>query len=228
MLELSLTPQQLERVFYVFGIVPARYSDPRWAEWVGFPMHDYWPFLTNVFLHGGWLHVLGNMWMLWIFGDNVEDRMGSGRFLAFYLLCGIAASVAHRFVNADSTVPAIGASGAISGVMGAYLLLFPRSRIILLVPILFLPFFFEVPAIAFLGIWFLMQLVSGTLALAGPEQAGGIAFWAHVGGFAVGMLSLPLFLIGRRPRRVERDETGFETGRSPRGGPYFRRTLRRR
>ncbi|HEB54379.1 MAG TPA: rhomboid family intramembrane serine protease [bacterium] len=215
LVELSLTPEQLEALFYLFGVVPARYTHPRWAEWVGFPMQDYWPFLTNMFLHGGWAHVLGNMWTLWIFGDNVEDRLGPGRFFVFYISCGIAAGLTHWFVNADSTVPAVGASGAIAGVMGAYFVLFPHSRIILMVPILFVPFFFELPAIAYLGFWFLMQLVSGAFALAGPEQAEGIAFWAHVGGFVAGMLLLPLFLIAHRPRRFERDEFGFETAWSP-------------
>ncbi len=221
-LELSLEPAQLEALFHLFGIVPARYSHPDWAVWVGFPADDYWPFLTNMFLHGGWMHVLGNMWTLWIFGDNVEDRLGPTRFLLFYLGCGIAAGVVHGFVNHDSTVPAVGASGAIAGVMGAYFVLFPRSRLILMVPILFLPFFFEIPAVAYLGYWFLLQLVSGSMALVGPEQAGGIAFWAHVGGFAAGILLLPLFLLGRHTRRFERDEFGFEAGWSPSRGPTFR------
>lgn len=224
--ELSLRPDQLEELFYLFGIVPARYSDPEWAERVGFPMQDYWPFLTNMFLHGGWAHLLGNMWTLWIFGDNVEDRMGPGRFLAFYVLCGLAASVTHWLVNADSTVPAVGASGAIAGVMGAYFLLFPRSRIILMVPVFFFPFFFELPAIAYLGFWFLMQLMSGAFALAGPEQASGIAFWAHIGGFVAGMVLMPFFIFARRQRPFERDEFGFETAWTPHDWPRRKRADR--
>ena len=107
--ELTLAPEELERLFYLFGVVPARYSDPQWARWVGFPVDDYWPFVTSMFLHGGWMHLIGNMWTLWIFGDNVEERMGRGRFLAFYLFCGLAAGLTHWLTNIDSTVPTIGA-----------------------------------------------------------------------------------------------------------------------
>jgi membrane associated rhomboid family serine protease len=212
LLQASLTPAALEQVIHLFGIVPARYSHPEWAEWIGFPADDYWPFLTSQFLHGGWLHLLANVWTLWIFGDNVEDRLGHGRFLAFYLACGVAAGVAHGVVNPTSTVPAIGASGAISGVMGAYFVSFPRSRIILLVPILFYPLFFEVPAVFYLALWFLMQLSSGTVALAQSASASGVAFWAHVGGFAAGILFLFPFLLGRGRRALARDEYGIDAG----------------
>ena len=119
--ELSLEPEDLERLFYLFGVVPARYTHPEWALQIGLPVDDYWPFLTCMFLHGGWGHVIGNMWTLWIFGDNVEDRMGPGRFLIFYLLMGVLAGVTHWFTNAQSAVPTVGASGAIAGVLGAYL-----------------------------------------------------------------------------------------------------------
>ena len=116
--ELTLPPAMLERLFYLFGMVPARYTHPAWALLVGFPVDDYWPFLTSMFLHGGWLHIISNMWTLWIFGDNVEDRMGPVRFVIFYMLCGVAAGVVHWFANPDSTIPAVGASGAIAGVIG--------------------------------------------------------------------------------------------------------------
>jgi membrane associated rhomboid family serine protease len=170
-----------------FGLVPAAFS------WV--------TVFTSMFLHGGLLHFGGNMLYLWIFGDNVEDRMGHGRFLAFYLLCGIAAAVAQTFTDPGSTIPMVGASGAIAGVMGAYFVLYPRSRIVTLVPIFFFIQIIEVPAIFFLGIWFLMQFVSGVGSIAsatGGEPAGGIAFWAHVAGFVAGVTAVWVF---RRPER---------------------------
>jgi len=138
------------------------------------------------------------MWMLWIFGDNVEDRMGPFGFLVFYLVCGVAAGLIHLVTNAGSTVPAVGASGAIAGVMAAYFLLFPHARIVAMFPILFWPVFFEVPAFLYVGFWFLAQFFSGTLSLASPSQVSGIAWWAHIGGFATGLLTFWLFL---RPRR---------------------------
>src|SRR5580700_7221587 len=186
--ELALPQETLEQVFYLFGIVPARFAHPNWAARVGFPVNDYWPLLTHQFLHGGWLHIIGNMWTLWIFGDNVEDRMGPLRFAIFYLICGSIAGVTQMLTNPDSVVPSVGASGAIAGVLGAYLLFFPTARLIVLIPILFFPFFFELPAVIFLAIWFFIQLFSGTAMLANPGQVGGIAFWAHVGGFIAGML----------------------------------------
>jgi membrane associated rhomboid family serine protease len=152
-------------------------------------------------LHGGWLHLIGNMWVLYLFGDNVEDRMGPARYLAFYLLCGLAASLTHYAINPGSTVPTIGASGAISGVLGAYLLLFPTARVITLVPVFIIPFFFEIPAVVYLGFWFVMQLFSGTLSLAGTESSEGVAWWAHVGGFVTGMALLPVFKKSRKQYR---------------------------
>ena len=198
--ELSLPEPLLEQAFYLFGIVPARYAHPDWAEEVGFPLHDYWPFLTHQFLHGGWLHVIGNMWTLWIFGDNVEDRMGHLRFLVFYLLCGAAAGFTQWFVNPHSTLPSVGASGAISGVLGAYFFWFPHARLIVLLPVLFLPFFFEVPAFLYLVYWFFIQLFSGAASLVGEHGTGGIAWWAHIGGFMAGGLLCWVFLAGHRKR----------------------------
>jgi membrane associated rhomboid family serine protease len=197
--ELTLPPAAADQMMYLFGIVPARFTDPEWASEVGFPS-TYLPFLTTMFLHGGWLHVIGNMWALWIFGDNVEDRMGPIRFVFFYLACGVAAGIIHVVTNPGSQVPAIGASGAIAGVMAAYFVLFPRARIVAMFLIVFWPVFFQVPAWVYLGVWFLIQFFSGTLASAAGVQAAGIAWWAHIGGFATGLLTFWAFL--RREPRV--------------------------
>ena len=182
--ELSLG-SSLNQFIFAFGLVPAEFS---WLT-----------VFSSMFLHGGLLHVGGNMLYLWIFGDNVEDRVGHGRFVAFYLLCGIAAALAQTYTNGGSTVPMVGASGAVAGVMGAYFVLYPRSRIVTLVPIVIFIQIIEIPAIFFLGIWFLMQFVSGVGSLATAGQSiGGIAFWAHVAGFAAGAAGILVF---RRPER---------------------------
>ena len=133
--ELALPQQAVEQLFYLFGMVPARFTDPDWAVSVGLPGESYWPLLTHQFLHGGWPHLILNMWTLWIFGDNVEDRMGPVRFAFFYVACGVLAGLTHLLTNADSTVPSVGASGAIAGVLGAYLLLFPTARLVMMIPI---------------------------------------------------------------------------------------------
>ena len=206
--ELTLPRQSVELLFYVFGLVPARFTHPEWAANIGLPLGDYWPIITHQFLHGGLFHIVANMWTLWIFGDNVEDRMGSLRFGIFYLLCRSIAGLTHMVINPDSTVPSVGASGAIAGVLGAYLIFFPTARLVVLLPIFFFPFFFEVPAVFYLVLWFLINLFSGTAALAGPQQVGGIAFWAHIGGFVSGMLLCRLFVRRRRPSQP--DEYGLE------------------
>jgi len=209
--ELTLDPQQLEQLFFVFGLVPARYTHPQWASWAGFPVDNYWPFVTSMFLHGGWLHIVLNMWTLWIFGDNIEDRMGTVRFLLFFVVCGIASLLAHWWANPLSRVPAIGASGAIAGVLGAYLVMFPRSRIIAIVPIFFYPLFIEIPAFFYLTLWFLIQLASGAMVSAESASMGGVAWWAHIGGFVVGVVLWPLFLSPRRRRRrIVPEEVGNE------------------
>ena len=184
--ELRLSEEGIERVFQHYAIVPVRLRLDTTA-FLAEPA-AYLTLLTSMFLHGGWLHVLGNLWTLCIFGDNVEDRMGPLRFLVFYLLCGALAGLVHVYFHPDSGLPTIGASGAIAGVMGAYFLLFPRARVITLIPLLFYPLFVELPAFVFLGLWFVSQLMSSTLAIADPEAAGGIAFLAHVGGFVAGVL----------------------------------------
>jgi membrane associated rhomboid family serine protease len=214
--QLSLSEYDLKQFFYTFGIVPARYTHPEWASLVGFPIDNYWPFLTSMFLHSGWLHIIGNMWTLWIFGDNVEDRIGPVRFVFFYLLCGLAAGIVHSYTNPDSTLPTVGASGAIAGVMGAYFFLFPYARIIVMVPILIFPFFFELPAVFYLGFWALAQLFSGTLSLGVPGEVGGVAWWAHVGGFTAGIV-LHFFFLRRKDayRRPSRDEYAIENAWVP-------------
>ncbi len=198
--QLALPEGGLPRFFHLYGMVPARFSSPGWAADAGYPQSLALPFFTSMFLHGGFFHLLTNMWTLWIFGDNVEDRMGRFRYLAFYLLCGLAAGLVHWLTNLASTVPTIGASGAIAGVLGAYLVLFPRSRVVTLVPLFFWPLFFEIPALFYLGFWFISQLLSGTSALAsGAAGAGGVAWWAHSGGFLAGFALHRLFLERRKP-----------------------------
>lgn len=168
------------------------------------------PFVTSVFLHGGFGHLILNMWSLWIFGDNVEGRMGSVRYLVFYLVCGALACLAHSMLNPGSALPVVGASGAISGVMGAYLFLFPKSRLTMLALLIFYPIFFQLPAVVFLILWFLGQLLSASgeaarVAATGGD-AGGIAFAAHIGGFVAGILLLPVFKgrhPGKRARRAQ-------------------------
>lgn len=186
---------------YHFGLVPARITDPVWAVSVGLPPGGYLGFFTSMFLHGGWLHLFSNMWTLWIFGDNVEDRMGRGRFLFFYVLCGLLAAWVHWFVNTLSVVPTIGASGAIAGVLGAYILLYPHARVLTLVPIIVYPLFIHIPAIVYLGIWFVSQVLSGTMTIGRGELAGGVAWWAHVGGFIAGVLLVKL-LSPREPDQL--------------------------
>jgi len=200
--ELGLSPQGMQVFFTHYGIVPARYSDPRIASHFGL-LAQVIPFFSSMFLHGGWLHILGNMWFLWIFGDNVEDWFGHGPYALFYVFCGVASGLMHLFFNWGSTMPTIGASGAIAGVMGAYFLLYPSSRVLTLIPIFFFITFFELPAYVFLGFWFLVQFLSGT-ATGAAGAAGGIAWWAHVGGFVAGAATV--FLLGGARPRKPRDQ----------------------
>ncbi len=180
----------LNRFILVYGLVPVRYSVPEIGIQFTFFQQKF-AFLSFMFIHGGFLHLLGNMWTLYIFGDNIEDRLGPARYLAFYLLCGLASGLIHLFFNWDSRIPTVGASGAIAGIMGAYFILYPKSKILTLIPVFIIPFFFELPAYVFLGIWFLIQALS---AVGSSGQMGGIAWWAHIGGFVAGVLLLRLFL----------------------------------
>jgi hypothetical protein len=145
-----------------------------------------------MFLHGGWMHIIGNMWFLFIFGDNVEDKMGHQSYLVFYLLGGLAAAVIQLLSSVGSSVPTIGASGAISSVLGAYIVMFPRAKIVTLLPIFFFFDIIDISAFLFIGFWFLMQVVSGVQAI-GIDTSGGIAWWAHIGGFAAGIMMVPIF-----------------------------------
>lgn len=205
--EISIPKDALENVFYFFGLVPARYSSPKWALIHRLSPGDYFPFLSNMFLHGGWLHIIGNMWFLYLFGSSVEDRMGHVRFLILYIFTGLAANILFFTLTIHSMIPEFGASGAIAGVMGAYIVMFPRAKILTLIPIFLFPFFFYLPAFFYLGFWFLIQLFSGTLSFT-STGSGGVAWWAHVGGFLAGMAFVPLFR-SRRPsyREPFPDET---------------------
>lgn len=181
-------PEDLLPVFLqTYGVVPAYFSAPT--------------LVTSMFLHGSWSHVIGNMWFLWIFGDNIEDRLGHGRFVLFYLLCGIGAAAGHIMMEPHSMLPTIGASGAIAGVMGAYFVLYPRSRVLTLVPLFIYWEIVELPAIFLLGFWFLMQLLGagiGTITPTSGAESGGIAFMAHIAGFALGALIVFVFRNSRQ------------------------------
>lgn len=179
----------LERVLFELGVVP--------NKWLLLPQTPgltvsrlLWPYLSSLFLHGGWFHLVSNMWWLWIFGDNIEDRLGHLRFLFFYLACGLFAGIAHTAFNLNSPLPAVGASGAVAGVLGAYLVLFPRARIQTLVPFFFYYEVIELPALIVLGFWFAAQFLNGTVAIAMTAATGGVAWWAHIGGFIAGIALL--------------------------------------
>ena len=180
----------LNRFVYIYGLVPARYSMPQIASYFT-TGQQLLSWLSFMFLHGGFWHLLGNMWSLYIFGDNVEDRLGPFRYFVFYLLCGITSGLSHLLFNFHSNIPTIGASGAIAGVMGAYLILHPNSKILTLIPIIFIPWFVEVPAFFFLGLWFVLQFLN---AAGSHGNIGGIAWWAHIGGFVFGIVLLKIFL----------------------------------
>lgn len=175
----------LERFLFSYAIVPAKWFLLAHPD-ISF-LGVLFPYISSQFLHGGLLHLIGNMWYLWIFGDNVEDRLGHVRFLAFYLFCGIIAGLFHTLFNLNSRVPSIGASGAIAGVLGAYLVTFPHARVLALVPILFFWQIVEIPAIIFLGFWFVMQFLNGMASIAVTASTGGVAWMAHVGGFISGV-----------------------------------------
>ena len=187
--EVQLGGAGLERFIRTWALVPSRLLVHPQAAWV--------TIFTSMFLHGGWFHVLSNMWFLFIFGDNIEDRMGPARYLIFYLLSGAAAALMQVYILQTSSQPMIGASGAIAGVLGAYLVSFPRARVASLVPIFFIFTLIEIPAAIFLLFWFVSQLFSGWLSLQGASGSG-IAWWAHVGGFVFGLASVNVFAPRRR------------------------------
>jgi membrane associated rhomboid family serine protease len=200
--EVALAPNARNEFIYQFGVVPSHTT-----AWIAgahrIPMEAaFLPLLTSMFLHGGWFHIIGNMWFLWIFGDNVEDHLGHGRYLLMYLLSGVAGSLLHIAFNPASTAPSVGASGAIAGVMGAYFVLYPRARVLTLVPFFFV-FFLWLPAWVMLGYWFVVQFLAGaaTAVAYSQQSSGGVAVWAHVGGFCSGLLMIKLFR--SRPRRYQ-------------------------
>ena len=183
----SLGEFELFRLVYLYGIVPRRFANLSDLP-MGLLTDAGLPLITNMFLHGGLLHLISNMWPLYLFGDNVEDRIGHINFLLFYLLTGVIAGGTHIVFNLSSTVPAVGASGAIAGIMAAYFVFFPTARIVTLVPVFFIPMFFHIPAFFFVLIWFMTQLYSGVVhTIAGGSEMGGIAWWAHIGGFVAGI-----------------------------------------
>lgn len=192
--EVALPVPVLMEFIHKYGVVPAETGTPgglllsimtgRWGE--------VSPLVTAAFVHGGWLHLIGNMWYLWVFADNIEDFLGRGRFLFFYVLAAVLGNYTQVLADPTSTVPMVGASGAVAAILGGYLLLYPRARVIALVPIGFFVTVQEVPALLFLFIWFLLQLISGVASI-GADTVGGVAWWAHVGGFIVGMLLMNLW-----------------------------------
>lgn len=189
--ELSLDPRGLNQLIFTAGVIPYQVTHA-----MGLPVAR--DLITSMFLHGGWMHLISNMLYLWIFGDNIEDAMGPFRFIIFYLVCGIVASLAQVVATPDTRVPTIGASGAIAGLLGAYLLLFPGARIQSVVFVFYFLRFVEIPAIIVLGFWFILQSFSG-LASLGFSEAGGVAYFAHIGGFLAGLVLIFLFRKRQRP-----------------------------
>ncbi|HHT9158889.1 MAG TPA: rhomboid family intramembrane serine protease [Candidatus Brocadiaceae bacterium] len=193
--ELSMG-QGLDSFLFQFGVVPIKvyYSTDIPGSNI---INTYFPFLSFMFLHGGFVHLIGNMWYLWIFGDNVEDRLGRIKFVIFYLICGIGSAIVHVYFNSQSEVPCVGASGAIAGVLGAYMVTFPRARVLVLIPLFIVWQTIELPAIIVLGFWFLIQFFSGTASIS-STHGGGVAWWAHIGGFVLGVILIKLFPKSRR------------------------------
>jgi membrane associated rhomboid family serine protease len=188
--QLTLSENALQAALLGLGVTPATLIGGETLPPELYRVPPSLTVLTSMFLHGGWMHLIGNMLYLWIFGNNVEDAMGHGHFVVFYVLCGVVAALAQALPNAESTIPMIGASGAISGVLGAYLLLYPHARVLVLLPLGFYSRLIQMPAMFVLGFWFVLQLISSALT---PAGAGGVAWGAHIGGFLAGMALIPLF-----------------------------------
>lgn len=213
MIELPLGQIQLNRLISTYGVTPNLCAEPflRSLSLASIPGVGTLfngcalPLISSLFLHGGWIHLIGNMWVLIIFGDNVEDRMGSIGFLAFYLICGVVSGLTQAFIAPTSGVPAIGASGAIAGVLAAYLVFFPTARVVTLILLIIIPLFVNIPAVVFIVIWFFLQFFNGVLAT-GAAASGGVAYWAHVGGFICGLLIVWLFGRSRNRPKTYPDE----------------------
>jgi membrane associated rhomboid family serine protease len=189
--QLSLTEAELMGLFYRYGIIPEKFLLLQGASW--------FPLMSSMFLHGGWFHLLGNMLYLWVFGDNVEDRLGHWGYLLFYLAAGVTSGLTHIFTNPQSAIPTIGASGAVAGILGAYFILFPRARVLTLIPIGFLITTAHLPAVLFLFLWFVMQIFNALLAgMTAATQT--VAWWAHIGGFVLGFLVGMAKLVSKKIR----------------------------
>ena len=202
--EATLPHGELELLVARFGLVPHNVTAALRGDG-GLLQGVLIPGFTSLFLHGGWLHLIGNMWFLHIFGDNVEDRLRHVPFLAFYLACGLAASLLHYAINPQSPMPTIGASGAIAGVLGAYIVSWPGARIVTLLPLFYLITFVELPAFLVLGMWFIIQFFGGVGSIGAQLAGGGVAYWAHIGGFIAGAALMKL-LSTRRPSWTRRRE----------------------
>jgi membrane associated rhomboid family serine protease len=199
--ELTLSEQELKQFFNVFGLVPEDLTGLQINYFNNVSNIVFLPLITGLFIHGGFFHILFNLWTLYLFGPCVEDRMGHMKYLFFYLLCGVGSSVIHAVIHSASSVPTVGASGAIAGILGAYFVILPFSRIVVMFPLFFIPLFFEIPAFVYLLIWFVSQLHNGTwILIGGVPEHGGIAFWAHISGFLIGLFLLRLFCF--RDKRI--------------------------
>lgn len=199
-LMIGLPQDAQQQLIFTFGVIPQNLPLDEPLNLLQQPV-DLFSLISSQFLHANWFHLLSNMWILFIFGDNVEDLMGKWRYLLFYLFAGIVANLAHAISIPDAQIPAVGASGAIAGVLGAYLILFPQARILTVIFIFIIPWFIQIPAVIFLGIWFIMQISQGLIDI--DQSVGGVAWWAHIGGFIFGLALVHLFV--RRKRLSERN-----------------------
>ena len=199
--QVSMPAEELEKFVYMWGLVPERLYPALTSHSLPALEAAFLPMLTHMFIHGSLLHLLGNIWALWVFGDNIEDRLGHGLFVLFYFVTGWTGAVLHSILNLDSLLPTVGASGAIAGVMGGYFLLFPFAWITVLIPIFIFPLFVKLPAAVYLLVWVLIQFLGGYASMAKPGMSGGIAFLAHLGGFAAGMLLVVLWAGKRQAAR---------------------------
>lgn len=203
---LQFLPEENQRqIIYLYGMVPTRYSSPQLMFSTALPANHYLPFLTNLFLHVSWLHIIINMWFMWIFAKNIEDRMGHGRFLVFYLFCGLSATYLQWLSDPSISIPLIGASGAVAGILGAYFFIYPYARVVIWLPLLFLPIFFELPAIAFLGFWVIIQFQKASSAVLFDEVSTNVAWWAHIGGFITGALSHFIFFKSNTGKEISKN-----------------------
>jgi membrane associated rhomboid family serine protease len=203
----QLTLSDREAIWFIarYALIPLRFADEKWAVAHGLNPDDYLSLLTMAFLHGGWLHIIINMWTLWLFGRAVEARMGRLGFAVLYFSCALLASGAQLLAYPESHIPTLGASGAIAGVLGAHAMLYPRARIVLVLPILFIPFFFRLSAMVYVAVWFGLQVFQGTGAILSPGMGQGVAWWAHIGGFLAGVALVHFFTPPQPPTPLPSD-----------------------